>query len=615
MMNARKGCLLGGGIFLLVVGLMVCVAGGWWGWEVGRPRLEQPSLRVFQPSPNSNLSLRVPVVVQASATAESSSIVWLRFYADQLLSGEQRGSANELIGTWSWTPVSAGAHTLAFVASTEQGVENLITLPVTVLPAVDRDSDGLPDDLDACPDQPAAPASQGCPLADDDDGDGVADAQDACPQEAGSAEQHGCSMANRPDMDRDGTPDWEDHCPTESGIPQWNGCPQDTLLTDGDADGLVDAVDDCPQQPGAQDNRGCPAVQAGDRDGDGVADDQDGCPEQGGSARDGCPLISDHDRDGIADEEDACPDNPNPNFACMDVNQTDADGDGIWDILDDCRGEYGVLDNNGCPLPSDRDGDGVADDQDNCDDRLGPAENSGCPVERNYPRKGEVQNIFCRLFPDACTSGDVDCNADPAACGLPVGCPYDNDCDGIPNEFDSCPDQFGFWMPSGGDQGCPADLDEDGNPDPDQDHDGVPDARDSCNQPGLVSNAGCPREEVDLSIFLRGFLTNNSYSNFYCYIQLQNWDWIRIPEAGSLARNAGRYYEINQSISLHLAGNEKITYHLFCEGQADPLSPVQRVGTIIRSHGPESWNSTWIDAISDNGQLSVEYQICEGSCE
>ncbi len=630
-MKTRKSCLLSGGIFLLVIGLMVCAAGGFWWWKAGSPRLEQPSLRVFQPQPNANLDLRVPVAVQAAANVENGSVVRLRFYVDNLLSGEERGSANQLIGTWNWVPSSPGMHTLAFVALTDRGVENMLTLPVIVMAAVDRDGDSLPDEMDACPEQAGAEVNQGCPLPQDADGDGIGDAEDACPQEAGSVEQHGCLMGNRPDQDGDGTPDWEDRCPDQPGIPQWNGCPQEALLTDRDADGLIDAVDWCPDDPGSAENHGCPLVQAGDEDGDGVPDDQDECPGQPGNSRNGCPVVHDRDRDGIPDEEDSCPDNPNPNFACADVNPTDSDGDGVWDVLDQCDDQPGLLDNQGCPTPNDEDGDGIADEQDNCDSLAGPADNFGCPRQRNFPREAVQGKLICRLFPSLCPAQDP-CQENPASCDsdqdgvndeldrcpdsvgiAPDGCPVfpgDRDGDGAPDNMDHCPDQFG----PNSNQGCPPDLDHDGVPDPDQDRDGVPDQQDSCPAlRGMISNGGCPREEVDLTIYIAAFVVYQSYQNFYCYARLQDSPWVRIPEEGSLERSGLAYY-VDQSVSLHLRGNELVTFELFCDGQENPFVPVQRVGSIARAHGPESWNSQVLYATSDNGAMLLEYRICEESC-
>jgi OOP family OmpA-OmpF porin len=145
---------------------------------------------------------------------------------------------------------------------------------------VDRDGDGTPDELDACPEEPGEPnadkSKDGCPPP-DRDGDGVLDMEDACPTTPGLA----------------------------SGDATQNGCPEDT-----DGDTFHDGIDACPKRPGdASDDParlGCPA----DRDGDGIVDTSDSCPDAAGAAdsdphRNGCPA--DPDNDGIEYAADACP--------------------------------------------------------------------------------------------------------------------------------------------------------------------------------------------------------------------------------------------------------------------------------------------------------------------
>jgi outer membrane protein OmpA-like peptidoglycan-associated protein len=187
----------------------------------------------------------------------------------------------------------------------------------------DRDGDGIPDGEDACPDQPGPrtadarttgcptpdldelpvdvqrqrclqfPDAQGCPDA-DRDGDGVPDAVDACPDQPGprtaDPKTSGCPVRDR---DKDGVPDPEDACPDQpgprTGDPKTNGCP----VRDLDGDGIPDTEDACPDQPGPRrlDPRtnGCP-----DRDGDGIPDPLDACPDKPGPGdpdplKNGCP--------------------------------------------------------------------------------------------------------------------------------------------------------------------------------------------------------------------------------------------------------------------------------------------------------------------------------------
>ncbi len=143
---------------------------------------------------------------------------------------------------------------------------------------LDKDSDGMADYLDQCPDVFGKASAKGCP---DKDGDGIADRDDRCPDVAGPAETHGC-----PDRDEDGVLDADDSCPDEKGIPALNGCP------DRDGDGVADKEDECPDEPGVAALHGCP-----DRDGDGVADKDDLCPDSAGiAANKGCPEIKEEVR-------------------------------------------------------------------------------------------------------------------------------------------------------------------------------------------------------------------------------------------------------------------------------------------------------------------------------
>ncbi len=98
----------------------------------------------------------------------------------------------------------------------------------------DRDSDGLNDQVDRCPDEPEDADhfqdDDGCPDTDNDE-DGVPDADDGCPDQPedrdGLADEDGCPEE---DADEDGAPDETDRCPTEPGMalaarPDCTGCP------------------------------------------------------------------------------------------------------------------------------------------------------------------------------------------------------------------------------------------------------------------------------------------------------------------------------------------------------------------------------------------------------
>ena len=99
--------------------------------------------------------------------------------------------------------------------------------------ASDSDHDGIPNDVDKCPDEPedhdGFADDDGCPDW-DNDGDGIVDSQDKCPNEPedrdGFEDDDGCPDL---DNDKDGIPDRLDRCPNEpetiNGIDDDDGCP------------------------------------------------------------------------------------------------------------------------------------------------------------------------------------------------------------------------------------------------------------------------------------------------------------------------------------------------------------------------------------------------------
>ncbi len=190
----------------------------------------------------------------------------------------------------------------------------------------DRDGDGIPDDIDQCPDEP-------------EDFDGFQD-EDGCPD---------------PDNDNDGVCDpWVQETGQQAKYAH-----------------ICTGKDLCPDEPGLLEDDGCPVERNSDRDGDGIPDDKDACPDDpedfdGFEDEDGCPE-PDNDLDGIPDIHDICPgkdiDKKN-NFA--DVREDfdgwqdddgcpdpDNDGDGFPDVIDKCPNEpenfNGFEDEDGCP--------------------------------------------------------------------------------------------------------------------------------------------------------------------------------------------------------------------------------------------------------------------------
>ncbi len=197
-----------------------------------------------------------------------------------------------------------------------------VYLGVTYVPDTrDRDHDGVPDNIDKCPDVPedkdGFQDKDGCPDP-DNDGDTILDKDDKCPNEAEDFDQFededGCPD---PDNDKDGIDDLHDACPNdpEDHLPPKpnDGCP--VSKTDSDGDGIMDDKDKCPTDPedkdGFQDEDGCPDP---DNDNDGIPDNFDQCPNEpedmdGFQDEDGCPD-PDNDHDGILDKDDKCPNEP-----------------------------------------------------------------------------------------------------------------------------------------------------------------------------------------------------------------------------------------------------------------------------------------------------------------
>jgi outer membrane protein OmpA-like peptidoglycan-associated protein len=169
----------------------------------------------------------------------------------------------------------------------------------------DSDKDGVPDDLDKCPNTPpdVKVDAHGCPL--DEDQDGIPDYLDKCPATPRSAKVDGTGCPV--DEDKDGVPDYLDKCPnTPAGVTVTvTGCP-----IDEDKDGVADYLDKCPNTPAGVkvDKVGCPVPL--DSDHDGVLDSLDKCPNTPAGVKVdkvGCPLPEDSDKDGVPDSLDKCP--------------------------------------------------------------------------------------------------------------------------------------------------------------------------------------------------------------------------------------------------------------------------------------------------------------------
>jgi outer membrane protein OmpA-like peptidoglycan-associated protein/outer membrane protein W len=105
--------------------------------------------------------------------------------------------------------------------------------PASAPAVIDSDGDGVPDNIDQCPNTPHGVAvdAKGCPL--DSDQDGVPDYLDKCPNTPPGVkvDAQGCPL----DSDGDGVPDYLDKCPgTPPGLKvDANGCEIEELVLRG----------------------------------------------------------------------------------------------------------------------------------------------------------------------------------------------------------------------------------------------------------------------------------------------------------------------------------------------------------------------------------------------
>lgn len=131
--------------------------------QTARRDVLRPTVVIFAPQHGVEVAAGGRVVVQAQGAARGEQVVLLQLWVDGVLSGEQRGAAAQLSGTWTWTPALPGSHTLTVRAYNRRGDSGAAMVRVNAVEAADADMDGVSDAQDDCPQQPGLLQMDGCP--------------------------------------------------------------------------------------------------------------------------------------------------------------------------------------------------------------------------------------------------------------------------------------------------------------------------------------------------------------------------------------------------------------------------------------------------------------------
>lgn len=377
----------------------------------------------------------------------------------------------------------------------------------------DEDGDGFPDVRDFCPELSTeinldsdgdliGDACDNCPYVAnpeqfDVDLDG---AGDAC-------------IFDPSDRDSDGVPNFSDNCPDHPNPPLLPGgeqndidgngrgdvCQADDDNGDTDGDGLLDVIDNCPNflarnlSDTDTDEDGNPAP-------DGVGDVCDNCPDvsnsdQGDEDGDGVGDYCDNDYvppgdldvDGVLNEFDNCPNVFNPDQGNADRNYPDANDSHLRG--DACQDFF-----------SDSDGDGSPDYLDGCELPNHPLEGTGsildlCSMLRMNDSDGDMVSDADDVCPQSCT--DSQSLSDPFV----QECKSDLDNDGIPNSLDNCPAVFNPLQVPAGRLGlsCAVAIRDDVIPALlDSDEDMIPNVVDNCPEVSNLSQDPAACDPVEL---------------------------------------------------------------------------------------------------------------------
>ncbi len=558
MVWVMVGCLL---LSLVAVGLAFVS-------RLGRREATPPVVSIITPPYGARVGVGAATAVHVQAVAPGDPLVRLQLWADGQLAGDLPATGSTVQTVLTWTPHTAGDHTLMAQAYTQWGGTASASVRVQAVEASDQDSDGVPDDADACPDQEGILQAQGCTTVteSDRDGDGVPDSQDQCPDGFGLAANGGCPQP--PDRDGDGFADGVDGCPDQAGPPDGQGCP-DPGRSDQDGDGVTDSQDPCDGQPGPAGGLGCSGP-SGDRDGDGVADDQDQCPDVAGVQENGgCPQVAanDQDGDGTPDDGDECP-----------TISGSAQGNGcppVEDIVEQARRQQELLcsllrlaGGISSPTCTDSDGDGLTDADDRCPQEAGLAGRGGCPLSS---RGGQVVHggptfLQCQLFPSRCT---------------------DSDGDGVVDADDGCPDNPGDIL------GCPGFGEYEGE----------------------VTG---PQVEVQIRLGERLY-TRQDWKSVYCYVEVGGLSPLRLPwDHHSLEREEPFVWNLGDQRSVDLTTDRVVLrLSMRCFGMPAPEGPEVYLGRVVRDHPREDWDGSTREAVSEGGAdtFTIYYRICEGNCD
>ena len=328
----------------------------------------------------------------------------------------------------------------------------------------DLDRDGVQDSLDNCvydvnADQADYDSDNIGDICDTDaDGDDVLNVDDMCPMGMNTWVSNSTN-----DNDGDGCNDsYEDLDDDNDGIPDETEIDIGTnpLDADSDADGYQDGEDIFPTD----------TTEWNDSDGDGFGDNSDACPDVFGTSLQPVAGCLDSDSDGWADDSDAFP---------FDLEEwSDSDLDEVGDNSDAFPTDWKEW--------NDSDNDLIGDNSDACPDVFGTSLQPipGCP-DSDSDGWADTDDVF--------PNDDSEWN--------------DSDADGVGDNADSCPLEFGTSMQIER-YGCPVVNELDANQTLDSDGDGVEDNSDNC--PGTTNNTVVDLEGCIITVKS----TSDTASNF-----------------------------------------------------------------------------------------------------